>query len=373
MSRARIAIAVSDFEDGGVERNLSTLALYLSRVGFEVEFLAGRTEHPFLEPLCGELVVSRMCGRRVHAFAGYFERACPDVLLTGKLADDEAALAARTQSACATKLVACVGTLMSARGDGRFNPLKDWRQRRIIRRCYERLDAISAISGHVASDLRERIGVRAVPIRILNNPIIPPDLDARAAAPCDDPWLQPGAPPVVMAIGGLRKVKDYATLLRAFAAMKHPDARLLILGEGKERKRLERLGQELGLAHRIRLPGFVADPFPYLVRARVLALSSKREGLGNVLVEAMALGVNVVATGCTSAIRELLDDGELGGLVPVGDCDALARALDEALSRESDPEELRAAAVPYGVGPATDGYVRLIQDLLSGQAIASDR
>lgn len=162
----------------------------------------------------------------------------------------------------------------------------------------------------------------------------------------------------MLAVGGLRKVKDFPTLFRAFARLREVrEVRLLILGEGKERQRLERLARRLGVADQVHLPGFVANPFPYMARSRVLALTSVREGLGNVLVEAMALGTPVVATECTEGIRVLLRDGEMGGLVPVGDDQALARALQLALDSPTDPEMLAQLTRPYGREAASRAYL----------------
>jgi glycosyltransferase involved in cell wall biosynthesis len=208
-------------------------------------------------------------------------------------------------------VVATVGTPLSVSVAGkRFNPWRVFRETRRIRADYRRLDGITAVSEAVAADLRRHFGVSEVPLRVLCNPIVPDDLQARAALPCPHPWLAPGAPPVVIAVGGLRKVKDFATLLRAFARLStQTDARLLVLGEGKERKALTNLARRLGIEARVDLHGFVDDPFPYLARARALVLSSRREGLSNVLVEAMALGTPVAATDCPGGVRDLLAQG----------------------------------------------------------------
>ena len=95
--------------------------------------------------------------------------------------------------------------------------------------------------------------------------------------------------------------------------------RLLILGEGEERPRLESLVAELGLGDCVALPGFGANPYAYLVRAAVFVLSSISEALPTALIEAMAVGTPVVATDCKCGPREILQDGRFGALVPVGD------------------------------------------------------
>ncbi|WP_295392515.1 glycosyltransferase [uncultured Thiodictyon sp.] len=376
MGVEHIALVVSDFEDGGVERNLTNLARGLARLGVATSLLVGDPDHAYLQDLEPGLRVLRVTEPRTQYLSDFMRRERPGWLVTGKLADDLAALAARSAlppaAGGATRLVAAVGTLMSGRfATYRWNLWKTWRETGEIHACYHRLHGITAVSQAVAEDLAQVFGVTQVPIAVLNNPILPDDLADLAAAPCPHPWLaQPKGgdrPPVIIALGGLRKVKDFATLLRAFAAVDRPSARLLIIGEGKERHRLSGLARRLGIAGRVHLAGFIANPFPYLARADLLALSSRREGLPNALVEAMALGIPVVATDCTGGVRDLLQDGRLGALVPVGDMTALAGALDSSLHQLSidalDRTALPQAAEPYRLIPAARTYLEFFRSL----------
>ncbi|MGB5831037.1 MAG: glycosyltransferase, partial [Thiohalocapsa sp.] len=346
----RIALMVSGFEDGGVERNLTNLAFGLHRLGVDVDLLAGDPGHPYVQCLPAAIGMIRMSADG-QLLANYLTDTRPDLIMTGKLVDDRAALAARASLGLDLRVVATVGTPLSVSVAGnRFNPWRVFRATRRIRADYRRLDGITAVSDAVAIDLRRHFGLTEVPVRVLRNPIIPADLNTRAAMACPHPWLAPREPPVVLAVGGLRKVKDFATLVRAFARLPAGiDARLLVLGEGKERARLTALVQRLGIGARVDLPGFVDDPFPFLARARVLVLSSRREGLPNVLVEAMALGIPVAATDCPGGVPGLLARGALGPLTPVGDADALAASIAGLLQVPTDPELLRRAAEPYGL------------------------
>jgi glycosyltransferase involved in cell wall biosynthesis len=365
----RIALMVGDFEDGGVERTLTNLAAGLAGLGAGVDLLVGRTEHLYLRGLPAAVRILPLEGPREQALAAYLSVARPHLLMSGKLADDRVVLACRDRAGVAwpgTRLVTTVGTPLSARLQAfRWNPLKRWREQRRIHADYCRLDGITAVSEAVAEDLRRRFRISGVPLRVLCNPVVPDDVQARAGAPCPHPWLAPDGPPVILAVGGLRKVKDFPTLLRAFARLPAGmDARLLILGEGKERPRLTRLASRLGLEGRIELPGFVADPYPYLARARVLVLSSRREGLGNVLVEAFAVGTPVVATDCPGGVRALLDQGRLGTLVPVGDDRALADAVAAVLSARPDPTAPLRAAEPYRIPAAAKAYLDFFNSLV---------
>ena len=156
-------------------------------------------------------------------------------------------------------------------------------------------------------------------MRVVPNPVPHDDVAAMAAAPLDHPWFDEPGVPVILSAGRLVGQKDFSTLIRAFAqVVKSRPARLVILGEGRERGALAALARELGVAEGVDLPGFVANPFAWMARARVFAVSSIYEGLSMVLVEAMACGTPVVSTDCPHGPRELLEDGRWGRLVPVG-------------------------------------------------------
>lgn len=202
----------------------------------------------------------------------------------------------------------------------------------LYRRFYAGADAVIAVSREAASDLTERLRLSPGQVRMIYNPVITPALFEQAKEAVEHPWFAPGQPPVVLSAGRLCEQKDFPTLLRAFAQVRaHTRSRLVILGEGPERLSLERMASDLGLRASVLLPGFVANPYAYMARAATYVLSSKWEGLPTVLIEALACGAPVVSTDCPSGPREILQDGKYGRLVPVGDADALAQAIEANL------------------------------------------
>lgn len=372
----RVCIFVSGFEDGGVERNFTHLARGLATLGVEVQLLVGREAHPYLDAPGAGVRVSAIEGDPGRALARVLAASRQDLVLTGKLKDDFLALEVtrglRARGEPVPRLVAVVGTLLSGRfRDRPWNLLKRFRETRRIRRGYQDLDGLTAVSDMVARDLRLNFGVRSVPLAVLPNPIVPPDHSERALRPCGHPWLShtppnlpaQARPAVVLAIGGLRRVKDFGTLLRAMGHAQIPDWRLLILGEGKERSALEAQVRELGLSTRVELPGFVPDPYPYLSRARLLVVSSRREGLANVVPEALAVATPVVATDCSTGIAALLAAAHLPQPVPVASPPALARAIDAALTGHFDAERMRAVAAPYGLIAACRAQLDFFESL----------
>jgi len=139
--------------------------------------------------------------------------------------------------------------------------------------------------------------------------------------------------PVIMALGRLGPEKGFDLLIRAFVriAAEWPAARLVIWGEGDERRNLEALATELGLEGRVSLPGTTRAPEDELLAATVFVLSSRKEGLPMALIEAMALGRAVVACDCEHGPRDIVTDGVDGLLVPPENGDALADAIADLL------------------------------------------
>lgn len=185
------------------------------------------------------------------------------------------------------------------------------------------------MSEGVAKDL-ERLGLDPSLIHVIHNPIDAERIRALAAQV--EPLPSFCNTPFIVSIGRLTIQKDHGTLLRAYAAsaLRHTH-RLIVIGEGEQRQALAELAGKLGIEGRVELAGSFVNPYPILAGAALLVLSSRWEGYPNVLLEALALGVPVVATDCPAGPRELLQGGRYGRLVPVGDHLALARAIDDEL------------------------------------------
>ena len=154
-------------------------------------------------------------------------------------------------------------------------------------------------------------------------------------------------------------------LIRAFACLnKVRPCRLLILGEGDSRGELERLASDLDVADNVSMPGWVDNPFAYMAHAQLFVLSSNFEGFGLVLAEALACGCPCVSTDCVSGPSEILQGGEIGELVPVGDDRALAEAMQRTLDNPPPKEKLIARGEHFSFDRAIDGYERLISEVV---------
>lgn len=174
------------------------------------------------------------------------------------------------------------------------------------------------------------------------------------------PLPQPAGCQTILAAGRLEPQKDFDLALRAFARIPQP-ARLVILGEGALRADLQRTAARLGVLDRVAMPGFVPDIRPWLDEARVFLLSSRYEGYGAVVIEALAAGRPVVSTDCTPATHELVRRVGCGAVTPVGDVQALADALCAALAAPApDAATLAAAVDGYRIGPIAEAYLEIL-------------
>jgi glycosyltransferase involved in cell wall biosynthesis len=337
---AHIALFLPSLHGGGLERIMVSLANAFAAYGLAVDLVVGHADGPYRDRVSRRVNVVDLKKRRLlscwPALALYLRRNVPTVLLSTPNQANVVAILASKAARVGTRVVVREASTLSLAAKNARN------RRGHLRPFYTALfyrlaDQIVAISEGVADDLVACTGIDRSRISVIYNPIELFEILSEAAQPLDDPWFQAGQPPVVLGAGRLTKAKDFPTLIRAFDRLRHcHEARLVILGEGEERPHLKRLISQLGIERDVALPGFVRNPFAYMARARVFALSSAWEGFGNVLLEALVCGTPVVSTDCSSGPAEILENGAYGILVPVGDHVALADALAQALASPPD-------------------------------------
>jgi glycosyltransferase involved in cell wall biosynthesis len=164
----------------------------------------------------------------------------------------------------------------------------------------------------------------------------------------------------------MHRQKGFDVLLHAFARLHIADLALVLLGEGPERSHLESMARDLGIASRVMMPGFVANPWHWMARAAAFVLPSRYEGFGSVLVEAMACGTPVVAADCEYGPREILSDGDAGSLARAEDIDSLTAAIDNVLKNPGFANELavrgRRRAWEFDAPVVARRYADLVRD-----------
>ena len=363
MGEVDVALFLPSLRGGGSERVMVRLAQGFANEGLQVDLVLANAEGPYLKELPQAVRVINLKSRRVfYSLPGlvrYLRREHPKAMLSTMTHTNVIALWGKKIARSSTRLVireATNITLISKDSGARKERLLPL----LIRFMYLWADSIVANSQGVAVELTKIANVPLGKIKVVYNPVISPGLFAKAAEPLSHPWFHTNDKPVILSAGRLSPEKDFVTLINAFAKIyKKHQLRLMILGEGKERFKLETLVQRLGLKEYIALPGFVDNPYKYMKRAAVFVLSSRWEGLPNVLIEALALGTPVVATDCPSGPREILEEGKWGRLVPPGDVNALADAVIATLQRRPllPPPEWKKA---YEVNTVVRQYLKIL-------------
>ena len=303
----------------------------------------------------------------VQSLADCLRQEAPDIVLCDANREKKCRtlLLAKWLARSSAKIVFRLGTPHS-RIAAQRNWLNAFFYRMSVRRTFSRADFVIANSPGVSKDLLQMTGLAPERTQVIKNSTISPALYAMADKNLEDPWFEDSGIPVVIGIGRLRKAKDFEVLIKAFAIVRaQRDCRLAILGEGGERPPLEALIKKLGLEGAVKLYGHVKNPFVYLRRAALFVLSSRFEGSPNVLIEAMALGVPVVATDCLSGPREILADGKYGPLVAVGDHLSLAQAILATLDHHPPASVLQQSVAEYNADEVAARYVAVFTRLLA--------
>jgi glycosyltransferase involved in cell wall biosynthesis len=369
----RLALMLDAPALGGAQRRVLALAGALADRGAEVELWFARARGPLAGEIPAGVDVAEVGGPAARApvirsvrdlrmsaavpeIARRLRRTRPDALVAGANHAAFAAIAAhRLAGVPGTALVLRASNALAA---GRSGPAAALRLA-AVRALYPAADAVVAVSRALADELRALLPGAADRVAVVPNPVVGPELAALARAPA------PGFPetvgmPVVLGVGRFVPHKGFPTLVEAAAiAARRRPLRLVLLGDGPDRGRIEAAARRHGLAERLILAGTVANPFAWMARADLVALASSHEGLPGVLVEAMACGCPVAATD-TPGAREALLDGALGPLVPVGDAPGLAESILAALDAPRDRERLTARAADYRVDAAADAWLGVI-------------
>src|SRR5262252_2824837 len=375
MRRAKVCFVLPSLHGGGAERAavqiLNALdpaawdrsmylfrreGAYLDRVDAAIEIASGNAAARIGRWIALRRFVRRMRPQLVVAFLSYFS-----------------ALTAARAAAVGARVVFNQQTPMSDfLDDADYRWRRSWRRTALTlatRIGYRLADAIVVTSNGVADDLVSAFGIARDRIRVLHNPV---DLAAVAAAaiepvdPAEPHW--PSAPRIVAA-GRLADAKNYLLMLDALALVRRTvPASLLVLGDGERGPAIREHAQRLGIGDAVVFAGFQRNPWKFIAQADVFALSSRYEGFGNVLIEAMACGVPVVATS-SPGTRDIVAGGVNGLLVekhqPAELAAALERLLTDSAMRSRMAIAARQAAERFALPAIAAEYGRVLGEVIA--------
>jgi glycosyltransferase involved in cell wall biosynthesis len=354
----RLAFLLPHFRPGGAERVVLNYLRALDRSRFTPRLFLGRAEGAFLDLLPADVAVESL-GARARTLPPRLARRLRanriDILYSATDAMNLAAAATAWLGGARAKRILSVHTDPAAQIAEAKRP---GLRRFLARRLYPRADLIAVPAQAIGAELARLVGRPDLPLAILPNPVV------EAIAPPRRP--RPPGPFRIVAAGRLAEAKGHDLLVHAAAmlARRGTDFSVDILGEGPLRAALQSRIASHGLGERVRLRGHEPDLARAFGKADLCVLPSRREGFGNVLVEAMAAGLPVLAAAC-SGPAALIEHGRSGFLVPPGDAAALADAIASAIANPDAlaavTEPARATARRYEIAPAT----RAFEDALS--------
>jgi glycosyltransferase involved in cell wall biosynthesis len=336
-----VALVMPTLYSGGAERVHLNLAEYLVARRLRVDLVICKYLGALRDQVPAGVRLICLDSRKVMLslpqYLGYLRAARPPVVLS---------------SVENISIVSCLGRMMSRHRHSLFVRLDSslWDARPLFRQprrwpwlasiatTFLAADEFVAVSTGVGNQLARLPGFSRKPIHVVHNPVIRADFRDKFTEPAVlPPTVQPDRP-CLIAVGRLHPLKDYPTLLRAFAlAVQQQPSELLILGEGDDRAALEAEARALGVSEHVHFLGYVENPLAYMHHAHAFVLSSIQEGFANVLVEALASGTPVISTDCPHGPREILVGGRFGTLVPIGDTASLAAAMVRQLRAAKPP------------------------------------
>lgn len=353
MNRPRIGFFAPHFADGGLEKTNIKLAAEFELLGFEVFLITFQYDPCLLESIPNKIrVVDLGVSRSIFSILpliGLLRSNEYEIVIACQHYANIIAVAARLFTGKVSKLILCERISISS-ALRMETGLKSWFMPAMIRWAYKRADAVIANSSDNAEELKAFIGEKGNKpnISYVYNPTLTPDIYELAKESCPEFEGLEHKFKVVIA-GRLSSQKDHKLLLDALAeaVQDAPQILLVIVGDGPLKPELERYCDQLGITDHVIFFGFQENPYRFMARCDVLVLTSKYEGLPNVLIEAQALGIPLISTDCPTGPREIMLDGALGWLFPVGDLAQLSRLLVASIREYKELQEKASKALMH--------------------------
>jgi glycosyltransferase involved in cell wall biosynthesis len=366
----KIAIFLPSFLGGGVEKMMVYLANNFSERGFTVDYVVIKNYGPYKELLSEKVNLIDLNKKRVitsiFALASYLRKNKPDVLLTAMNYVSIVAYIANKLSLTNTKLVVSERAIPSKRLERNLKALVF---KKTLSHVYSKSSQVIAISNDVKTDLINNFKVKSQGITVVHNMV---DLN-NIRLINNDKKLQlynkyfnqdENIPPIIIAAGRLVEYKNFSYLIDAFYLLSKSNlkVKLIILGEGGERARLEKQIETYNLENRIKLPGFVTNPNDFYQISSLFVSTSKHEGFGNVIAEAMALGLPIIVSDCKGGPKEIVGYGKYGDIVPLNDVNLLALKITTKITEKYDASISVNRSKDFGVDKISQQYLQVLLD-----------
>ncbi len=363
----KVLFFLPDLDGGGSQRTLVNLAGVLPRERFVTSLAAGRTDGPARDWLAGHVPLVDLNAPRLRwtlaPLRRLLRRERPQILFSSMPDANLVASVARTG------LYPRPGLILRETNSHRQRRDLDPLRRMMIGWAYARANAVVALSEGVRQELIEDCALASETISTIHNPVDVEGFAAAAATLRESMQMASSAPPLLVACGRLHEQKGFDLLIEVLAGLDDKTVRLVILGEGPDRPKLEALTHKYGVTNRVLMPGFETRPEKWLALARVFFLPSGWVVFGLVIIEARAAGVPGVAARAPHGPVDILDDGETGLLVPPENTAeltaAIGRLLEDAQLRQHLVAAGRKAAGRFALPVIAKDYAKLIENVAS--------
>lgn len=360
MNNNLIAIFFATSGHSGVDRIAKNLIPALINRGYRVDLLKVGKHGPNLDYESNSFRIIDLKSKHVYSslpsVVSYLNNEKPAVLYSDKDRVNRTALLARFLSNENPRLILGSGTTISidlaTRGFIERNL-----QRFSMGHLYKFADNVIVTSYGVATDMSDYTGLDINRITVVPCPVIHASTLSTPQPLPEHSWFHDDVP-IILGAGELAWRKDYVTLIKSFSIVRqNRNARLVILGKGKELDNLKQLTKELGIADDVYFAGFQNNPYSFMAHASVFTFASRWEGLGFVVIEALSVGTQVVSTRCPSGPEEILENGKYGHLVDVGDYREMAKSIQQALDKPLTKQFLQQAVKNYEIEASVTAYL----------------
>lgn len=371
-----ITLFVAQLEGGGAERMMVNLANGFADQGHKVHLVCSM----FIGPFCDEvnsnvIVVDFKCSKvskSVFLLRSFLIKESPDCLITTQFHASITAIIANKISGKNIPVVLREATTPSeAFKFKKRNPSIGstvWNM--LFKFIYNLANSYVAVSHGVKNDIIKFYNVKPNKVSVVPNPIITKDLYSKINQEVNHPFFADNSnSKIIISAGRIHSVKDFSTLIKAFKIVHQSlNVKLLILGNTnfnkKEFEILKNLVNELDLNDVINFTGFVKNPFKYFYLADVFVLSSLYEGMPGVIVQAMFCGCQIVSTNCKNGPSEILNSGEFGELVSVGDFEDMAKSIIKLINTPVSENVLRNRSMDYSIDITLKHYNKIIKSII---------
>ncbi len=363
MIENKLTFFLSSVMGGGAERVFITIANDFASKGMNVDLVLVNGKGPYLEEISDLVnVVDLSCKQTytsIKQLILYLNNIKPHVFFSTQMHTNVVALLALMMSRHKPMVILREANAVEAYRSGFKNRIVLM----LAKFLYKKADKIIALHEAMKKEIINVFHIRDEKITVINNPVSIEKIDSLSKME-NQIQLFTGGSKFILGIGRLDQQKDFKTLILAYSMVykDFDNIKLVILGEGILFSEIKNQIEKLGLSNHVILPGFISNPFPWIKSAEMLVSTSKFEGFPNVLIQALALDVPVIATNCPGASAEILEYGKLGTLIAIGDVNGLSNAIMANLMEKKDSlfsARLKSSISKYNVENISAQYYAL--------------